>query len=124
MTLFVWPVAHIMQKTKQNKIHILYLKWLFVLQIVAVVFYYTLAIHCYFLLRWFLMFLIVMLFWHTVLVKCTKDYVVFFPTLCLHPHSCRGGMCSAWAETAGSRLFAQQQDCGALHESGEELCSR
>lgn len=52
-------------------------------------------------------------------VHFSKDYIVFFPTLC--PHSCRRGMCSAWAETAGSRLSAQQQDRSALHKGGEEL---
>lgn len=50
-----------------------------------------------------------------------KEYIFFFATMCLFPHSCSGGMCSAWAETAGSRLSAQQQGSGTLHEGGEEL---
>lgn len=40
---------------------------------------------------------------------------------CLVPHSCSGGVCSARAETAGSRFSAQQQGSSALHEGGEEL---
>lgn len=43
-------------------------------------------------------------------------------TWCVCPNSCSGGMCPAWAETASSRLSAKQQDSGALHEGGEELC--
>ena len=47
---------------------------------------------------------------------------VFQTKVCLLPNSCSGGVCSARAEATSGWVSAQQQDSGALHEGGEELC--